>query len=96
MLSAFSLFFCWLRPSWQRTIRPVGMMHDLHRGIGRVHALAAGSAGAANFDAQILRLQFEIDFLGFRQARRRSRWKCECDPALRSPGTRCTRWTPLS
>ena len=22
---ALSLFFCWLRPSWQRTIRPVGM-----------------------------------------------------------------------
>ena len=25
MASAFSLFFCWLRPSWQRTIRPVGI-----------------------------------------------------------------------
>ena len=25
ILSAFSLFFCWLRPSWQRTILPVGM-----------------------------------------------------------------------
>ena len=42
-------------------------MHDLHGGVGRVHALAAGAAGATDFDAEILRLEFEIDFFGFRQ-----------------------------
>ena len=40
-------------------------VHDLYRGIGCVDALAAWSASAANFDAKVLGLQFEIDLLGF-------------------------------
>ena len=69
ILSAFSLFFCWLRPSWQRTIRPGRNVQNLHGGIGRVHALTARAARAANFNPQIFGLQFEIDFLGFGQDR---------------------------
>src|SRR5262245_43975642 len=40
-------------------------VHHLDRRIGRVDPLAARSASAANFDAKILGLQFEIDLLGF-------------------------------
>ena len=42
-------------------------VHDLNCGIGRVHALAARAAGPANFDSEVFRLDFEIDFLGLGQ-----------------------------
>ena len=38
-------------------------MHDLHGGVGGVHALAAGAAGTADFDADFLGLELEVDFL---------------------------------
>ena len=63
ILSAFSLFFCWLRPSWQRTITTSRNVQNLHGGVRGVHALATGTAGATDFNPQILRFQFEIDFL---------------------------------
>src|SRR4051794_27802633 len=37
---------------------------NLNRGVGGVHALAARTARTANFDPQIFRLQFKVDFLG--------------------------------
>ena len=40
-------------------------MHDLHGGVGGVHALSAGSAGAADLDAQVLGFDFDIHLLGF-------------------------------
>src|SRR5205085_10200409 len=40
-------------------------VENLHGGIGCVHPLAARAAGTADFDPQILGLQFEIDFFGF-------------------------------
>ena len=67
MARAFSLFFCWLRPSWHRTILPGRDMKDLHRGIRRVYSLAAGSASAAHFDPNIFGPDFDIDFFGFRK-----------------------------
>src|ERR1022692_5049915 len=46
-------------------------MHDLHRGISRVHALTARPASATNFDPQILRLQLKLDVFRLRQHRHR-------------------------
>src|SRR2546430_7501841 len=40
--------------------RSRGNMQNLHRGVGRIHALPAWSPSARNFDAQIVRLQFKI------------------------------------
>ena len=44
-----------------------GDVEDLDGGIGGVDALAAGAAGAADFDADFVGLEFEIDFLGLGQ-----------------------------
>ena len=40
-------------------------MQDLHSGVGGVDALSAGAAGAADFDAEVLRAKFDVDFLCF-------------------------------
>ncbi len=42
-------------------------MRDAHGRVGRVHALAAGPARAERVDAQILRIDLDVHFLGFRQ-----------------------------
>ena len=42
-------------------------VHDLDGGVGRVHALAAGAARAADFDPEILGFEIDVHLLGFRQ-----------------------------
>ena len=42
-----------------------GEMEDLDGGFGAVDVLAAGAAGAADFDAEVFGAEFDIDFLGF-------------------------------
>src|SRR5207244_2148177 len=42
-------------------------MGDAHGGIGGVHRLAAGAGGAESVDAQIFRLDLDVDFVGFGQ-----------------------------
>src|SRR2546429_478765 len=42
-------------------------MCDTHGGIGGVHRLAAGAGGAESVDAQIFRLDLDVDFVGFGQ-----------------------------
>ncbi len=42
-------------------------MKDLHRGVCGIDPLSAGSSGAADLNAQIFHLEFEIDFLRFGQ-----------------------------
>jgi hypothetical protein len=44
-----------------------GFVNDLHGGIGRVHALAAGTGSAAAADLQILVLDFDVDLFRFGQ-----------------------------
>ena len=44
-------------------------MHDLDGGVGGVHALAAGTARAADFDAEVVGFEVEVDILGFGQHR---------------------------
>ena len=46
---------------------PDGLMHNLHGGIGGVDPLPARTRSAADGDVQILRFNFDIDFLGFGQ-----------------------------
>jgi hypothetical protein len=41
-----------------------GEVKDLDGGVGGVDALPAGASGAADFDAEILRSEFDVDFLG--------------------------------
>jgi hypothetical protein len=40
-------------------------MEDLDCGVCGVDALAAGSTSAADFDAEFVGFEFEVDFLGF-------------------------------
>src|SRR5229473_8023512 len=42
-------------------------MGDAHGGVGSVHGLAAGAGGAKGVDAQVLRLDFDVDFIGPRK-----------------------------
>ena len=42
-------------------------MRDAHRGIGRVHRLPARTRRAERVNPQILRLDFDVDFIGFGQ-----------------------------
>src|ERR1700757_3352717 len=44
-----------------------GNMEDLYRRVCRVHSLAARASRPAHFDANILGLDFNINFLGFRE-----------------------------
>ena len=44
-----------------------GKVENLDRGLGAVDVLAAGAAGAADLDAQVVGFELDIDFLGFRQ-----------------------------
>ena len=64
-------------------------------GFGLVDVLAAGAAGAHRLDLEIL-ASISTSTSPPPAARRRSRRRCGCAPAPRSPGTRCTRCTPLS
>ena len=63
---ALALFFCCERSSAQRTIA-ARLVENLHGGIRRVHALAAGAGRAANGDFQFLRLDFHVHLLRFGQ-----------------------------
>jgi hypothetical protein len=64
---------------------PAGDVRDAHRGVGGVHALPTGARGAEHVDAQVLVLDRDVDFLGFRAARRPWRPRCGCAPAFRWP-----------
>ena len=44
-----------------------GEVGDPHGGVGGVHMLATGAAGAADFDPQVVGLDLDIDLLGFRE-----------------------------
>ena len=44
-------------------------VREAHRGISCVHGLPAGAGRAEGIDAQILWLNFDVDFVGFRQNR---------------------------
>ena len=46
-------------------------VRDAHRRIGRVHRLSAGARGAERIDAHVLRLDLDLDVVGFRQHRDR-------------------------
>ena len=42
-----------------------GDVEDLDGGVGGVNALAAGTGGAADFDADFVHVEIEVDFFGF-------------------------------
>jgi hypothetical protein len=44
-----------------------GLVNDLHRGVRGVYALAAFAGGAADIDFDLVRLDFHVHFLCFRQ-----------------------------
>src|SRR6185369_4596032 len=46
-------------------------MGDAHRTVGGVHALAAGTTGSEDVDAEIVGVDLDIDLLRFRQHRYR-------------------------
>src|SRR5215469_8711291 len=50
-----------------------GNVGNAYRGVGRVHGLAARSGGAEGVDANVFGIDFDVDFLGFRQHRDRDR-----------------------
>lgn len=47
--------------------RAGGLVHELHRGIRGVNALSARAGGAADGEFEIGVVEFDVDFLGFRQ-----------------------------
>ena len=71
-------------------------MRDAHGGVGRVDALAARSARAERVDPEVLRIDLRRRPPRPRAAPPRWPWTCGCGRSPRWPGTRCTRWTPLS
>ena len=60
---ALSRFLCCERSFWHCTTMLVGQVHDAHRGIGHVDVLAAGAARAERIDAQIVRLDIDLDLV---------------------------------
>ena len=72
-----------------------GLVHDLHGGIGGVHALAALAGGAADVDLDFVGLDFDVHFLRLGQHGHGAVlvWMRPCASVA---GTRWTRWTPLS
>ena len=61
MLMARSLFLCCERSFWQLATRPVGNVSDSHRRIGGVDVLSALAAGAVGVDANVFRLNDDVD-----------------------------------
>ena len=64
---ALALFLSCDRSSWHLTIMPVGMWRDLHRAVGGVHALPAGTARCGDVDLEILVVDLDLDVLGLGQ-----------------------------
>ena len=46
---------------------PVGQVRDAHRGVGGVDALAARAGRAVDVDAQVVRVDRDVDVLGLGQ-----------------------------
>ena len=70
-------------------------VRDADGGVGRVDALAARAARAERVDAQVLVVDLDVDFLGFRQ-HGDGAVDVWMRPLASVAGTRCTRCTPLS
>ena len=63
----FSRFLICDFSSWQLTTVLVGNVRDAHRGVRRVHRLAAGAGRAERVDAQIFGFDLDVDVFGFGQ-----------------------------
>ncbi len=57
------MFWSWLFSFWHDTTTPVGSVGDAHRRVGGVDALAAGTAGAVDVDAQVVGVDLDVDLL---------------------------------
>ena len=64
---------------------PVGRCVMRTADFGLVDVLPAGAAGAHRIDADVVRLDVDIDVLGFRQHRDRRRRRMNAPAALPSP-----------
>ena len=78
-----------------RDHQPAGNMRDAHSGIRGVHRLAAGARRAERINAQVLRFDLDVNFIGFGQHGNRGGGGVDA-PLLLGGRTRCTRCTPLS